>query len=95
MSRKSKLLERIQRNPNNVEFRDLQRLLELYGFELKRTKGSHHSFAGEVGGEKRLVVIPYRRPLKSVYVKQVLELVEEIEADEETDQNQDEEQNDE
>lgn len=94
MSRKEKLLERIRRNPNNVAFRDLQRLLELFGFELKRSKGSHHSFVGEVGGQKRLIVIPFRRPLKTVYVKQVLELVEEIEAEEEVDQEPDEEQND-
>jgi predicted RNA binding protein YcfA (HicA-like mRNA interferase family) len=51
--------QKIARNPKNVRFEDLRRVLEDYDFELKRTKGSHHSFAGHVGGQKVLVIIPY------------------------------------
>jgi len=92
MSKRDKLRQRIERSPNNVAFHDLRNLLELYGFELKRTRGSHHSFAREVGGRKVLLVVPYRKPLKPVYVRHALELILEIEA--EAKKEDSEEQND-
>ena len=99
MSRRDKLRQRIEKNPKNVAFRDLRLLLELYGFELRRTRGSHHSFVGEVGGRKILLIVPFRRPLKSVYVKRALDLIGEIEAetppDETNDDTEEQEQDDE
>jgi predicted RNA binding protein YcfA (HicA-like mRNA interferase family) len=78
-TRRQKRRQKIAQNPKNVRFEDLRRLLEDYAFELKRTKGSHHAFVGDVGGEKASLVIPYRRPLKEVYVKKVLDILNEIE----------------
>jgi len=78
-SRRQKRLLKITNNPSDVRFEDLQGLLKDYGFELNRTKGSHHSFVGYVGGEKTTIVIPYKRPLKEVYVKKVLTILNEIE----------------
>jgi predicted RNA binding protein YcfA (HicA-like mRNA interferase family) len=77
--RRQKRRRKIAQSPNNIRFGELRALLEDYGFDLKRTKGSHHSFIGYVGDEKVSVVIPYHRPLKSVYVKRVLKLIDEIE----------------
>ncbi len=70
---------KIAQNPKNVRFEDLRRLLEDYGFELKRTKGSHHSFVGYVAGEKVTLVVPFRKPLHEVYVKHALDLFDQIE----------------
>lgn len=70
----------IAQNPKNVRFEDLRKLLEDYGFELKRTKGSHHSFVGSVLDEKVTIVIPFRKPLQEVYVKRVLDILEQIES---------------
>jgi hypothetical protein len=42
--------------------------------------GSHHSFVGRVGEEKISLVIPYRKPLKEVYVKKALTFIEQIQA---------------
>jgi predicted RNA binding protein YcfA (HicA-like mRNA interferase family) len=78
-NRRQKRRHKIAQNPKNVRFEDLQRLLEDYGFELKRTKGSHHAFIGYVGDEKMTLIVPYHRPLKEVYVKQVLSLLDQIE----------------
>lgn len=78
-SRRQKHRRKIAQNPKNIRFVDLKRLLEDYGFELKRTKGSHHSFVGMVGDEKVTVVIPFRKPLQEVYVKNTLALLEQIE----------------
>lgn len=63
----------------------MRRLLEGYDFILKRTKGSHHSFVGYIGGEKITIVIPFKKPLKEIYVKHVLKLLDEIEPIGETD----------
>lgn len=79
MTRRQKRRQKIAQNPKNVRFEDLRRLLEDYGFELKRTKGSHHSFVGYIGDEKTTIVIPFRRPLQQVYVEKVLNILDEIE----------------
>ena len=78
-SRRQRRRRKIAQNPKNIRFEELRRLLEDYDFELKRTRGSHHSFVGYAGNEKVTVVIPYRRPLKAVYVKHVLAILNEIE----------------
>lgn len=67
MSKRKKRLERLRQNPKNVSFEDLQLVLEDYGFKLKRSSGSHHSFQLTISGEVRLLVVPYRRPVKPVY----------------------------
>lgn len=78
-SRRQKRRQKIARNPKNIRFEELSHLLEDYGFELKRSKGSHHSFVGHIGDQKTTVVIPFRRPLQQVYVELVLALIDEIE----------------
>lgn len=80
MSKRKKWLQRIRQNPKNVSFEDLRQLLEDYGFVLQRSSGSHHSFKVQIKGEYILFVVPYRRPVKSNYVRDALQLIEEIEA---------------
>ena len=58
MSRQEKLLARTRNNPRAVAFRDLEKLLEWHGFELKRVKGSHHMY---MRGHHRITVV-WRRP---------------------------------
>ena len=78
-TRRQKRRIKIIQNPKNVRFEDMRRLLEDHNFLLNRTKGSHHSFVGYIGDEKITIVIPFKKPLKVVYVKQVLKLLDEIE----------------
>jgi HicA toxin of bacterial toxin-antitoxin, len=52
------LRRRIAQHPNAVRFEDLRRLLEAYGFERARIRGSHHIFVR--GAE--IQVVPFRRP---------------------------------
>lgn len=42
---KRKLLEKAQRSPHNLRFEDFVALIEAFGFEYKRSKGSHRSYA--------------------------------------------------
>jgi predicted RNA binding protein YcfA (HicA-like mRNA interferase family) len=62
----------------------LRIVLEDYGFTLERSSGSHHSFQVKIGGEFRLFVVPYSRPIKSVYVRDAIELIDEIIAEQQT-----------
>ena len=95
-TRRQKRRQKLARNPKNVRFEDVRQLLEAYGFELKRTKGSHHSFVGSIGSERVTVVIPFRRPLKEIYVKRVLAILDEIEPlDEINERDKDETEDDE
>lgn len=75
MSQKEKLLKSLKNNPKNVRFEELKKVLEGYEFKLCHISGSHHKFKkGSIS-----VIIPYHKPLKEIYVKQVLSLIEESE----------------
>jgi predicted RNA binding protein YcfA (HicA-like mRNA interferase family) len=72
MSRKQKRYDTICRNHDaqyKVKFNDLKKLLEGYGFEFLRSKGSHYRYTGRIGDEIILETIPRRDPVKKVYVK--------------------------
>jgi predicted RNA binding protein YcfA (HicA-like mRNA interferase family) len=71
--RTSKLLERLKNNPNNATFADIRTLLLREGFSLDRVTGSHHIFKKS----GTIFVIPvHGKRVKSVYVKRVVELIE-------------------
>lgn len=72
-----KLKQKIEQNPNNVSLKDLQTLLESFGFTLRTTKSSHF-FVKRKGCQP--FVIPFARPLKSVYVKKALSRINELAA---------------
>jgi predicted RNA binding protein YcfA (HicA-like mRNA interferase family) len=80
MSKRKKRLQKLKQNPKNVSFEALRQVLEDYGFALERSSGSHHSFKVEINGVWTLFVVPYSRPVKLMYVKDAIALIEEIEA---------------
>jgi predicted RNA binding protein YcfA (HicA-like mRNA interferase family) len=85
MSRREKLLAKIRNNPKGVRFEDLTKLLEWYGFELKRVKGSHY---GYICGSYNLTV-PKRSPhLHSYIVKDALKILDELLEEEEVDNDE-------
>jgi predicted RNA binding protein YcfA (HicA-like mRNA interferase family) len=81
MSKKEKLLERFRQNPRNVRFEEMDTLLLTLGFE-KRQKGSHATYI--LKGQGR-ISIPFRKPfILPVYVKEVLNLLDEIDVGDES-----------
>ncbi len=44
MNRRENLLAKIRNNPRGVKFRDLTKVLEWHGFELRKVTGSHHIY---------------------------------------------------
>jgi len=82
MNKRGKLRARLKNNPNDATFSDIRKLLEQEGFVLDRITGSHHVFTKD---EITFVVPVHNNKVKTIYVKRVIELVEqtEIQEDEE------------
>jgi len=76
MSKKEKLIEAIKNNPKNVRFEDLRKILESIGYTAVNNGGSHYVFTKE---NATSLTIPYKKPVKVVYVKQVIKIIEEEE----------------
>ena len=76
MSRKDKLIDAIKNNPKNVRFQDLRKILESIGYTAVNNGGSHFVFTKD---NAISLTIPYKKPVKVVYVKQVIKIIEEEE----------------
>lgn len=75
MSKRDKQIDKLRRNPKNIRFQDIDTLLLGLGFR-RRQRGSHHVYSL---GRYRITV-PHRKPfIKPVYVKLLLEILEELE----------------
>ena len=76
MSKRGKLLQKLKQSPNNVTFDQVRRLLESEPFQLERISGSHHVFKKD----DIIFVLPvHQNRVKVVYVKRVIEIIEENE----------------
>jgi len=77
VSKRKKRLLKIRQNPKAVSFDDLRKVLEDFGFEAVRSKGSHFAFRHPV--LKELFVLPYRKPhVKPEYVDQFVSIVDTV-----------------
>ncbi|WHN15750.1 type II toxin-antitoxin system HicA family toxin [Campylobacter jejuni] len=72
MSKKDKIIKDLKNNPNNVRFETLKILLESEGYECFNKGGSHYQFRKE---KCDLITIPFKRPIKAIYVKMVLKAI--------------------
>lgn len=66
-----KLINKLENNPKNASFDDVKRILLSYGYKLDHVKGSHHKFKKDSDS----VVVPYHKPIKEIYVLQILEKI--------------------
>lgn len=70
MTKREKLIERIRARPAEADFRDVKALLELFGWTLDRSRGSHHTFTKE--GEPSIAVSTISgRTVKQYLLRQV------------------------
>lgn len=72
MSKREKLLKELENNPKDVRFETLRNLLESVDYEMFNKGSSHFQFR-KVGRD--LITIPFKRPIKPVYVKMVIKAV--------------------
>ena len=75
MSKWVKLLERICSLDKDLRFDELRKVLESYGYEMKRPSGgSSHCTFRKPGYPP--ITIPTHEPIKTVYVLMVKEVIE-------------------
>lgn len=76
MSKREKLIQKLKSNPNNVRFETIQELLLYFGFKQYQPSSgsSHYTFVYNT----TIITIPKHKPLKSIYGKRVLEILEDI-----------------
>jgi predicted RNA binding protein YcfA (HicA-like mRNA interferase family) len=75
MSKLEKLIRQFLKNPPEASFEDVVYILKAFGFEEKRSKGSHHSFRDSQG---RKITIPKKRgqKVKGIYVQKIIQLLD-------------------
>lgn len=73
---KEKLLENIRQHPAGVSFNEIEKLLELYGLELRSKKGSHYTFKRE--GVASLITVPNKNPINPIYVINIVKIIDSL-----------------
>ena len=76
MSKREKMIQKIRNNPSNVRFELIQELLLYFGF-IERQPSSGSSHYTYVYGEQ-IITIPKHKPVKKIYIKRVLAILEEL-----------------
>ncbi len=72
MSRREKLVERIRARPPEADFSDVRALLEEFGWQQQRQKGSHITF-GKEGEFPIILPLVSGRKVKRVYLDKIIE----------------------
>lgn len=74
MSSHEKLLLKMKANPLNWRIEHLESIAKFYGMTMRKSGGSHVVFDHPAVTE--LLCVPARRPIKPIYIKKFLALVE-------------------
>jgi predicted RNA binding protein YcfA (HicA-like mRNA interferase family) len=74
MGRREKLIARIRARPVEADFADVRRLLEMFGYQMARQKGSHVSFT-RPGMPTIVVPTTGGRKVKGAYLDHLCELL--------------------
>ena len=75
MSKVEKLREKMRRSPRDWRIDDLETLARRHGLGVRKSGGSHVVFYHAASG--RILTVPARRPIKPVYIKAFLALLDE------------------
>jgi predicted RNA binding protein YcfA (HicA-like mRNA interferase family) len=78
MGKREKLIDRLTNSPQNATFSDIRNLLEYEGFYLDRVTGSHHI---SKYAETTFVIPVHNNRVKAIYVRKVLELIEQADTE--------------
>jgi hypothetical protein len=74
MASRDKLLEKMRRNPRgDWQIAELKAIAAHYGIASRSPGGSHVVF---VSGDGSILTVPARRPIKPVYVKMFVEMID-------------------
>nr|VFK23338.1 MAG: YcfA-like protein [Candidatus Kentron sp. LFY] len=79
MSKAEKLLARMRANPRGWRIEELETIATRFRIDVRKTGGSHFVFLHPDAG--LAVTIPFKRPIKPVYIIRFLTLLDEIGAE--------------
>lgn len=77
MSKAAKLLEKMRTNPRDWRIESLEVIARRYDIQVRKTGGSHFVFMHS--DSELAVTIPFKRPIKPIYIVQFLALLDDIE----------------
>jgi len=77
MSNIEKILEKMRRNPRDWRIKQIATVAERYRVMARKTGGSHVIFSHPNWIE--LLTIPAHRPIKPIYIKKFIKLIELLE----------------
>lgn len=81
MGSKDKILNKMRANPRDWRIEQLETIDKHYGVVIRKTGGSHAVFDHPKWVE--LLCVPAKRPIKPIYVKKFIALIELLEANDE------------
>lgn len=75
MGKLSKLIAKFLTFPPEVRFEEVRYILENFGYQEIRSKGSHHAFSNDAGD---VIIIPKKggKKVKRTYVEAVVQLLD-------------------
>lgn len=76
MSKAGKVLERMRANPRDWRMESLEAVARRHGIQVRKTGGGHFVFLHP--DSDIAVTVPFRRPIKPVYIFQFLALVDDV-----------------
>ena len=76
MSKLDKTLAKMQMSPRDWRIEQLEVIAKRYGINVRKTGGSHVIF--EHADYSELVCVPAHRPIKPIYIKQFLTMINTI-----------------
>ena len=76
MNTATKLLNAMRQNPNDWVMAKLLSVAGQYGLEVRSTGGSHHVFSH--WAVKDPLSVPAHRPIKAIYIKRFVALIDQI-----------------
>ena len=68
-----KIIEKMKRQPNSTRVSEAEKVLNAFGYEAVRQKGSHKHYLNKCSGD--LITIKQENPLKKVYVVDILKRI--------------------
>ncbi len=76
VSKVDKLLDQMRRNPCDWRIESLEAVAARFGIKVRKPAGSHVVFQHEASAIA--VTVPAHRPIKPVYIKQFLALIDDL-----------------
>lgn len=76
MTKIDKLLEKMRNNPQDWKINDLEVIARRFEIVIKQGKGSHVCFAHTKWVE--ILTVPAHRPIKPIYIKKFILLIDEL-----------------